>query len=50
MARNHEVTTRQLLLDDAGELREPGWSRSVVQGYRRGVSKAPAGRIEERDY
>ncbi len=50
MARNHEVTTRQLLLDDEGELREPGWSRSLVQEYRRSMIKAPAWRIKEWDY
>ena len=50
MARNHEVTTRQPLLDDEGELREPGWSRSLVQEYRRSMIKAPAWRIKEWDY
>lgn len=31
MARNHEVTDVHPLIDEAGELREPGWSRSLVQ-------------------
>ena len=48
--RNHEVTTTQLLLDDRGELREPGWSRSLVQKYRRAMIKAPKFRIKEWDY
>ena len=48
--RNHEVTSRQLLLDDRGELREPGWSRSLVQQYKRAMIKAPQWRIKEWDY
>ncbi len=50
MGRNHEVTTPQLLLDEAGDLREPGWSRSPVQRYVRSMIKAPAWRIKEWDY
>ena len=38
--RNHEVTKRQLLLDDHGELREPGWARQQVWQYRRNMIKA----------
>lgn len=48
--RNHEVTKTQLLLDHDGELREPGWSRSQVQQYRRSMIKAPKFRIKEWDY
>lgn len=47
---NHEVTAQQLLLDDLGELREPGWSRRMVQQYRRDMIKAPRLRIKEWDY
>ncbi len=50
MERNHEVTTRQPLLDERGELREPGWSRSLVQEYDRKAVKAPKMRIKEWDY
>ena len=50
MGRNHEVKTRQLLLDERGELREPGWSRTMVQEYRRSMIKAPKWRIKEWDY
>ena len=50
MGRNHEVTNIQPLLDDRGELREPGWSRSPVQKYERGRIKAPKWRIKEWDY
>ena len=48
--RNHEVTAPQLLLDERGELREPGWSRKLVQKYRRAMIKAPKFRIKEWDY
>ena len=50
MGRNHEVTNRQPLLDDRGNLREPGWSRSQVQQYDRSRIKAPRWRIKEWDY
>ena len=50
MARNHEVTAVQPLLDGNGNLREPGWSRHMVQKYTRGDIKAPAFRIKEWDY
>ena len=48
--RNHEVTTVQPLLKADGTLREPGWSRSMVQVYDRKAIKAPAFRIKEWDY
>ena len=48
--RNHEVINKQLLLNDDGELREPGWSRSMVQQYRRSMVMAPSRRIKEWDY
>ena len=48
--RNHEITKKQLLLNTDGELREPGWSRRMVQQYRRSMIKAPAWRIKEWDY
>ena len=38
------------MLDDKGELREPGWSRSLVQEYDRNRIKAPKWRIKEWDY
>ena len=50
MARNHEVTTVQGLLNENGNLREPGWSRRMVQQYSRADIKAPAFRIKEWDY
>lgn len=33
--RNHEVTTVQPLLKEDGSLREPGWSKNLVQIYNR---------------
>lgn len=50
MARNHEVTTRHALLDNNGELSEPGWSRGLLQQYDRSMIKAPKWRIKEWDY
>ena len=50
MSRNHEVTTRHLLLSPDGELIEPGWSRSLLQEYNRDMIKAPKWRIKEWDY
>ena len=48
--RNHEVTKVQPLLNESGNLREPGWSRHMVQQYDRKMIKAPALRIKEWDY
>lgn len=50
MVRNHEVTARLPLLDADGALREPGWSRKLVQIYNRNEIKAPRFRIKEWDY
>ena len=50
MGRNHEVVTSQFLLDRNGQIREPGWSRSILQKYRRADIKAPKYRIKEWDY
>ena len=48
--RNHEVTKRQLLLDQHGEIAEPGWARNQIWQYRRSDIKAPTLRIKEWDY
>ena len=48
--RNHEVTTRQPLLKADGSLREPGWSKALLQEYDRGRIQAPKFRIKEWDY
>ena len=48
--RNHEVTTPQPLLDEKGELREPGWARTLLFDYDRSAIRAPRFRIKEWDY
>ncbi|WP_416351981.1 DUF2804 domain-containing protein [[Clostridium] innocuum] len=48
--RNHEVTQRHPLLDEHGSLKEAGWSRSLLQEYRREDIKAKRWRIKEWDY
>ena len=50
MSRNHEVVDHHPLLDEHGELLEPGWSRSLIQQYDRSRIKAPRWRIKEWDY
>ncbi len=50
MGRNHEVTTVHPLLDENGQLADPGWSRSLLQTYDRNMIKAPKWRIKEWDY
>ena len=50
MGRNHEVTNVHGLLDDQGELTEPGWSRHMLQKYDRRMIRAPKYRIKEWDY
>ena len=50
MSRNHEVTAIQMLLNDRGELNEPGWSRRMLQKYDRWMIRAPKWRIKEWDY
>ncbi len=48
--RNHEVTTVQSLLKEDGSLREPGWSKNLVQIYNKNQIKALKFRIKEWDY
>ena len=48
--RSHEITIRQPLLDTEGELREPGWARSLLFEYDRTAIQAPKFRIKEWDY
>ena len=48
--RNHEVTTVQPLLKEDGSLREPGWSKNLVQIYNKNQIKALKFRIKEWDY
>lgn len=48
--RNHEVTKNAKLLSEDGSLREPGWSKKLVQVYDRNDIKASKYRIKEWDY
>lgn len=48
--RNHEVRERLPLLNGDGSLREPGWSRELIQIYDRKMIKASRWRIKEWDY
>ena len=50
MGRNHEIINVQPLLLTDGSLREPGWSKQLVQQYDRNKIKAPKFRIKEWDY
>lgn len=46
----HEVTKIQSLLDERGQVIEPGWARTPVWQYNRRDIAAPAFRIKEWDY
>ena len=46
----HEITERGPLLDENGDLREPGYARRLLLTYRRGDIKAPGLRVKEWDY
>lgn len=48
--RNHEVKEVNSLLTETGELREPGWSKRLVQLYDRNTIKKRKSRIKEWDY
>ena len=48
--RNHEVTKRQPLLNAAGDIKEPGFAKSLIWDYGRDQIKAPKFRIKEWDY
>ena len=48
--RNHEITSRQKVLNPDGSLREPGYSKRPCQIYSRDQIKAPKFRIKEWDY
>lgn len=46
----HEITASALLLDEKGNLREPGYAKRLLPIYRRADIKAPAACIKEWDY
>ena len=46
----HEITTSAPLLDEKGNIREPGYAKRLLPIYRRADIKAPVARIKEWDY
>ncbi len=46
----HEITKRIPLLDEKGNITEPGWARKMLPAYRRRDIKANPLRIKEWDY
>ena len=46
----HEITRPQRLLDDTGNIAEPGFAKKLYWQYSRADIKAPAMRIKEWDY
>lgn len=48
--RNHQVQKPAPLLNEDGSLREPGWSRNLIQLYDRKKIRASKWRIKEWDY
>ena len=48
--RSHEITKKQPLLNEKGDLLQPGWARSQLFEYHRADIKAPKFRIKEWDY
>ena len=46
----HEIKTARPLLDDKGNIAEPGYAKKLYPVYRRADIKAPALRIKEWDY
>ena len=46
----HEITRSLPLLDELGELTEPGYAKKLLPVYRRADIKAPRSRIKEWDY
>ncbi|HOX32238.1 MAG TPA: DUF2804 domain-containing protein [Spirochaetales bacterium] len=46
----HEIVAPGSLLDARGNLREPGFARSLLLAYDRSAVKAPAWRVKEWDY
>lgn len=46
----HEIIQKGKLLNDKGQLREPGWARSLLLDYDRNMIKVPKTRLKEWDY
>ena len=50
MRQQHEILSAQLLLNDKGDLNEPGWARHLLPIYKREYVKASKLRLKEWDY
>ena len=50
MRQQHEILSAQLLLNDKGDLNEPGWARHLFPIYKREDVKASKLRLKEWDY
>ena len=50
MRQQHEIFAASPLLDENGNLREPGWARKLLPQYHRADIKASPMRIKEWDY
>lgn len=50
MRTNHEITAPQKLLDENGNIKEPGFAKKLFWEYSRKDIKAPKWRIKEWDY
>ena len=50
MRQNHEIKERHALLNEAGELIEPGYTKGLLMDYDRKAIKAAKYRIKEWDY
>lgn len=46
----NEIKNKTILLDDRGNIAEPGWARRSLYSYDRSLIKAPGIRIKEWDY
>lgn len=46
----HEIMEKGKLLNEGGELREPGWAKSLILDYKREDIKAASHRVKEWDY
>lgn len=48
--QQHEITTRQILLDHKGDLQEPGYAKKLLPVYDRRTVRASRLRLKEWDY
>ena len=50
MHAQHEITAPQRLLNEKGDIAEPGFAKKMLYEYHRADIKAPNWRIKEWDY